>query len=174
MATECTCRGLKILKNMTNFYTDEILQHVRDQPKSKLHYDRAKNISNMLYNKLTEPEKTIKYNVSERVKRNADINRFKRGCDEGIRFECIAQLEMLRQVLHNDSDAREKLICTENPEKYKAGFRGESPLSNDIKRLIGRLFTGDFIDQDEGKIIYNPYKSSINKSIREECDKMDI
>ena len=169
--SDCTCKGIKIVKDMTDFYTDEVLRHVRGEPRSKLIHIRAKELSNRLYNKLTERETDIKYNVSDNIIKHPDINRFKRGCEEGFVSDCTAKLEMLRQFLHNVPDAREKLICTENPESYKRGIRGESPLSDDIRSLMGRLFTGEFIDQEEGKTLYNPYKRSINKELREECEK---
>ncbi len=168
--SDCTCKGIKIIKDMTDFYTDEVLAHVRGEPRSKLIHIRAKDIADRLYNKLTE-EEIVKYNVADSIKRNPDINRFKRGCEEGIKSDCIAKLEMLRQVLHNDPNAREKLICTENPESYKRGIRGESSLSDDVRSLMGKLFTGEFIDEEEGKILYNPYKRTIDKEIREECEK---
>lgn len=168
MVSECTCNGLKIIKEMTDFYTDNAVRHVRGEPRSRIIHQKSKELADRLYNKLTEKE-IVQYNVSDIILRNADINRFKRGCEDGIGSDCVAKLEMLRQMLHNNSDAREKLVCTEEPEKFKRGFRGESPLADDVRSLMGKLFTGEYIDPDTGKLYWNPFKTSINKQIREEC-----
>lgn len=170
---DCTCKGVKILKDMTDFYTDEVTAHIKGEPRSKLIHERANKIADRLYNVLVEKETDVKYNVSEVILRNTDINRFKRGCEEGIKSDCIAKLEMLRQVLHNSSNAREKLVCTEDPEKWRVGMREGSPLASDIAYLMGKLFTGEFVDHEKGKILYNPYKRYIRQEIREECEKRD-
>lgn len=172
--SDCTCRGIKILKDMTDFYTDEVVDHIKGNPRSKIIHERANKIADMLYNKLTEKETDIKYNVSDMVARNTDLNRFKRGCEEGIKSDCIAKLEMLRQVLHNSSNAREKLVCTEDPEKWRVGMREGSPLSGDIATIMGKLFTGEFVDYENGRVLYSPYKRYIRKEIREECEKRQI
>lgn len=170
MVSDCTCKGIKILEDMTDFYTDEVVNHIRGKPRSKLIHEKANKIADRLYNKLTEKETDIKYNVSDMVTRNTDLNRFKRGCEEGIKSDCIAKLEVLRQVLHNSSNAREKLICTEDPEKWKVGMREGSPLASDIATIMGKLFTGEFVDYEDGRVLYNPYKKYIRKEIREECE----
>ncbi len=169
--SDCTCNGIKIIKDMTDFYTDEVSAHIRGEPRSKLIHKRAKDLADRLYNRLTEEEVDTKYNVSDRIIKNVDISRFKRGCEEEIGSDCVVKLELLRQVLHNNPNAREKLICTDDPERYKHSMRGESPLSDDIRSIMGKLFTGEFVDQEKGKILYNPYKRLIEKEIREECEK---
>lgn len=164
--SDCTCRGIKLIKELSDYYIRDLDIHIKGLPRD---LNRNSRESKVLVHKIHDvlTDKGVKYSYDlppiDSLKKDVDFNRFFDGCNEHGGSDCVAALELIRSRLHHGKEIREKLLC---------GHRDQMLREDDIERLVGELFDGSFYDQ-EGKhgILYDPYNKYVRKSLRDECDR---
>lgn len=169
--TKCTCDAVKLLKSLSEYYIDDAIMNWNEAELGEInprlakyqqtinlkkHKEHAKELTSKLYNHINRDDKSYPQFNDYLLK---ESKRYMRGCEEGYGVDCMASLEMLRMLLHEVPEARNKFICSNDIDKKVFS-------EDDVKDLVNSLFTGDFINSG-----YHPYKRYIQKELRDECDK---
>lgn len=155
--SDCTCKGINLLREISDFYINTTIAHEKGLRPTKKHYDDAKRLSNELYTRMTTKVYENDIDPVESIRNNKRLRQTLDSCNEQGGSDCAFALDHLRQYLHQHEEPRNKLIC---------GHKSPTLKEDDVRRLVGILFTGEFYNER-----YHPFKRYIYKDIREECEK---
>lgn len=158
--SDCTCRGINLLKEISDFYISTTRAHEKGLRPTKKHYEDAKRLSNELYARMTTKVYENDIDPVEPIRNNKRLRQTLDSCNEQGGSDCAFALDHLRQYLHQHKEPRDKLLC---------GHRSPTLNEDDVRRLVGILFSAEFYSER-----YHPFKKYIDRDIREECDKRKI